>query len=410
LNPEALRRRLMMVGYVLGLIALLAVAINVLHHVRVAASILAISILLAYVIAPLVNFLSRPIFLVIPTHVVWPRTRQPIFRLSSRRRVYVVLRRGLPRVLAICVVYAFLGLLLVVAGAIVVPLVQKEFLALMSNLGGMVDNLEEQLQKWAQWLGAHLPASLGVQLDPTQFSLDRLVDQMQVELPRIMSGTFTGVKAVASLVVEAFLIPLITFYILMDSETYRSGFLRLIPAHRKAGTQRILMRIDETLGRYIRGQLIVCLTVGLQIGIALNLLGVQYALLIAVFAGVIDIIPYVGVLIGYIPAFLIALAHKGFLFALLVIAVLACIHWLEGHVVAPAVVGHQVGLPPLTVMVALLAGAELGGIMGMVVAIPLAAIGRVLLDEYARSLEESQAPLPEPENGGLREEQEARAG
>jgi len=189
------------------------------------------------------------------------------------------------------------------------------------------------------------------------------------------------------------LVPLLTFYILMDSGRYRSGFLRLIPAERRADMQVLMGRIDATLGRYIRGQLIVILSVSITITVALELMGVEYALLIGIFAGVTEVIPYAGVAMGLVPAFLIALLKGGLWFAILVVVVMEIIHWLQGHIVVPAVMGHSVNLPPLTVMIALIAGFELGGIMGMVVAIPLAGIARVVV---LHRLETRDAEVAQP--------------
>ena len=101
----------------------------------------------------------------------------------------------------------------------------------------------------------------------------------------------------------------------------------------------------------------------------------------------VDIIPYVGVALGMIPAFLIALGHKGLFFAIFVIVMMEVVHWTEGHIIVPAIIGQSVGLPPLVVMIALGAGAELGGVMGMFLSMPLAAILRVLVNFYISRLE-----------------------
>ncbi|MEW6278692.1 MAG: AI-2E family transporter, partial [Candidatus Eremiobacterota bacterium] len=144
----------------------------------------------------------------------------------------------------------------------------------------------------------------------------------------------------------------------------------------------------------IRGQILVCLTIGTSIAVVLGWLGVEYAILIGVFAGVIDFIPYAGVALGMIPAFFISLANHGLWAACGVLFVMWCIHQLEGHVIVPAVLGQSVGLPSLVVIASLLAGAELAGIMGMFLAIPVAAIVRVLGQFYVRKMEEAHGLAP----------------
>ena len=170
----------------------------------------------------------------------------------------------------------------------------------------------------------------------------------------------------------------------------------MIPQRWKSDATSLMNDIDEVLGRYIRGQLIVCGTIGASIAVALNLVGLEYATLIGVFAGIVDIIPYLGVAIGMIPAFLVAWVNHSFLFAVFVVVVMEVVHWTEGHVIVPAVIGHSVGLPPLVVMIALGAGAELGGVFGMVFAIPVAAIIRVLCIFYIRKLEHPYSTIDGP--------------
>ncbi len=345
--------RFHLVAYLIGLVVLLSVALWFLQHVHMVANVLAVSILLAYLMSPAVNALVR---------------------------------RGMARTLAITVVYLLAAGLVAFFVAFLVPVVTREFEKLLENIGGLANTLEGLLGTVVGRLHDWAPASLKPSLDPRRFELDDLALRMQREAPAILGGTlsglFVGVKSAAGIVGGAFLVPLLTFYILMDAEKYRRGFMSAVPRPWRPAASELLTRIDLMLGRYIRGQLIVCVSIGFFVAVALSALGVEYALLIGIFAGVVDIIPYVGVLIGLVPAFLIALINKGLFWAILTVVVLECIHWLEGHIVVPAVVGHSVGLPPLTVMVALLAGAELGGIMGMLVAIPVAAIIRVVAEYY----------------------------
>lgn len=353
MTADSYKRRMHIVVYLLGLIALLAVGVYILQKIHLVASIMAVSILLAYLIAPAVNALVR---------------------------------RGLSRIGAITVVYILLAALVGFFVAYLVPVASREFEKLIGNIGGMANNLESILGNLIARARDWAPEALKPQLDPARFELDDLAVELQKEAPALLGGTLSGVmfgvKSAAGILAGAVLVPLITFYILMDAEIYRRGFMSLVPHAYRPNADDLLHRIDFMLGRYIRGQIIVCVTIGFNISVALSLLGVEYAILIGIFAGVVDIIPYVGVLIGLIPAFFIALINHGLWWAILTLIVLECIHWLEGHIIVPAVIGHSVGLPPLTVMVALMMGAEIGGIMGMFVAIPLAAIVRVFVEYY----------------------------
>ncbi len=376
------------VAYLVGLLVLLSVALWFLQHVHMVANVLAVSILLAYLISPAVNALVR---------------------------------RGVSRTLAITLVYLLLAGLVAFFVAFLVPVATREFEKLLGNIGGLANTLEGLLGTVMSRLHDWAPAALKPSLDPRRFELDDLALRLQREAPALLGGSlpgvFVGVKSAAGILGGAFLVPLLTFYILMDADKYRRGFMSVVPRSWRPAASELLSRIDLMLGRYIRGQLIVCVSIGFFVAAALSALGVEYAILIGIFAGVVDIIPYVGVLIGLVPAFLIALINKGLFWAILTVIVLECIHWLEGHIVVPAVVGHSVGLPPLTVMVALLAGAELAGVMGMLVAIPVAAIFRVVAEyciennpnlgdhEPASHLAEVPVPAaevePRPQSGQL---------
>ncbi|MCL5773336.1 MAG: AI-2E family transporter, partial [Firmicutes bacterium] len=135
----------------------------------------------------------------------------------------------------------------------------------------------------------------------------------------------------------------------------------------------------------------VCLVIGASITLALFLWRVDYYFLIGAFSGIIDIIPYIGVIVSLVPAFLLGLIkYQSLVIALGIVATLELIHYLEGHIIVPTVVGQSVGLPPLVVIISLIIGAELMGIMGMFLAIPVAAIVRVTVNYYIRLINESR--------------------
>ncbi|MBT9587737.1 AI-2E family transporter [bacterium] len=354
------------IGVVIGLLWLFLSLIKAVHLV---ATITAISTLLAYVIAPAVNYLTE--------------------------------RRRVPRIAAISLVYVMCGLTGLLALAYLLPALQVQFVAFSSNFVDYVGNMQHTVDGWLVYAKANAPSFLQEPLskiDPESVRLDLLAKELQNNPPAWLAstfaGVFTGMKAAAGAATGVVLIPLFTFYILMDSSKYKLGFIRLVPQRWKADVTELLGEIDRVLGSYIRGQLLVCLTIGISIAVLLTILGVPYAILIGVFAGLVDIVPYVGVAMGMVPAFLIALGHKGILFALFVVLMMEVVHWTEGHIIVPAIIGQSVGLPPLVVMVALGAGAELGGVMGMFLSMPMVAILRVLLQFYVSRLERHEAPPP----------------
>ena len=339
--------------YVLGLLILVGALCWFLGQIHMIVNILIVSILVTYIIAPCVHFLHE---------------------------------KGVPKTAAIVLVYAALLALISFFVAYLLPIVKLEFHRLISNMSTMSANLNHITSQWALTIQGWLPVTLKPMIDPEKLSTQHMLVFVQSNSPSLvknsMPGFLSGMRSMASIMGGAILVPLLVFYILMDAGVYKESFVGCLPKAWRSGAVDLLRRIDYVLGKFIRGQLIVCVTIGFFVGLSLWIMGIDYAILIGVFSGVIDIIPYVGVAISYIPAFIIALLNKGPLFAVFTIIILQAVHWLEGHIIVPAVIGRSVKLPPLTVMVALIAGAEIGGIMGMLVAIPLAAIARVCIEFY----------------------------
>ncbi len=152
-----------------------------------------------------------------------------------------------------------------------------------------------------------------------------------------------------------------------------------IPAARRDSTLTLLGEMESVIGGFIRGQLLVGLSVGTLIAIGLTLVGEPYAILIGAIAGALDLIPYIGPVIAAIPAFIIAFISGGFPLAVKVAIVFVLANQAEGHIIAPNIVSRTIKLSPSAVVVAILIGGELYGVIGMFIAVPVAGIIRVLL-------------------------------
>jgi len=166
---------------------------------------------------------------------------------------------------------------------------------------------------------------------------------------------------------------------LLDTAGMYRSFMAMIPERARPRTDKILREIDDVMGGFIRGQLLVAAIVGVLIVAMLALLHVRYAVAIGVTAGLLEIIPYVGAVAGAIPALAIALITNGPVNASLVLLGFIVINQLEGHVISPLVVSGKVGLSPLAIVLALLTGGELFGLPGLFLAVPVAGIIRVLI-------------------------------
>lgn len=307
-------------------------------------------------------------------------------------------KRGAPRWAAVALVYACLVAVFALSGAFVAPRIGAEVRTLTLEAPVFATQLRETLVNAnANILAAVPPESRTMAAN----YLDQVLAQAQRE-GTVLGGRLSGMLLSAASVLTALvIIPFLALYLLLDLERLRDSIARLVPAKGRGHFYGILEDVDSVVGGFIRGQLLVGAIIAVIVTIMLTLLQIKYAFLIGIFAGIVDIVPYVGAVAGAIPAFGIALFTHGPLWALLVAACFLVMYELEGHFIAPWVVGKRVGLTPLMVIVAVLIGAELGGIAGMFIAVPIAAFGRVLLIRYLRARD---GELEEPEAGVTRED------
>ncbi|HXW76097.1 MAG TPA: AI-2E family transporter, partial [Candidatus Eremiobacteraceae bacterium] len=215
-------------------------------------------------------------------------------------------------------------------------------------------------------------------------ALDNLIGQAQTAAAALAGQAVRLIASLVSVITVLILVPLLAFYILLDVDRILDAIVGLFPSRHRERTVAVFANIDQVLGGFIRGQLTVGLVVAVLVTLLLVAFRIKYALLIGAFAGIVDIIPYVGSFAGAIPAVLLALFEHGPLWAAAVALGFLVLYELEGHIIAPAIVSQRVGLTPLMVIISILIGAELGGIGGMFVAVPIAGIIRVLWKQFMR--------------------------
>jgi predicted PurR-regulated permease PerM len=285
------------------------------------------------------------------------------------------LHRRMPLVVAIVVVYAIILIAIGVAAFFIVPRIMEDVGTLVRHYPDFVTRLKSIVYDPKDPLTAGLPPFIRreITMAPTELATWIATRGLQSfgHLVVVLAGTFA--------VVAIFIVvPMITAYLLLDLEHLKRGLAAIVPEHRWRATLAFLSDIDEVIGGFIRGQLIVALFVGVLITFALLVLHVPYPYLFGLLAAVGDLIPYVGAVLAFVPAFSSSLLSNGWLNALLVTVAFVGIYEVEGHLIAPNVVGRQVKLSAFIVLLSLLIGAELGGIFGMLVAVPIAGALRVV--------------------------------
>ncbi len=214
-----------------------------------------------------------------------------------------------------------------------------------------------------------------------------------------MGTLFSVGVSVAGVIVNIFLTVVVSFYMLIDGKRIFRFICRVVPGDTPEVKAAYVRGLQTAFSRFVRGQALLAATIGLASGLAVWILswdivgvwpeGGQYALLFGFWAGITEVIPYVGPFIGAIPPVLAAFFHSPTA-ALIIIIVYFVIQQLESHILAPNIVGSSVGVHPLIVIFALLAGAQIGGIVGIIASLPLLAMLRHTLQFY--QFERSRAP------------------
>ncbi len=287
--------------------------------------------------------------------------------------------RGLGRFWAILLVYVVAGLL--VAGLLVrlVPILVRQLTALADALpvfGTSVERFLLEIQ--ARYSAAGLPAQI-------RQVLDGAVARAQADLLGLIQAAISGLIGAVGALATMLLAPFLAFYLLRDRDVIRRRLLQLIPVSTRDDSLRALSEINGVVAGYIRGQLLVSIIVGSLVGLGLSLLGLPFSAILGVVAGVTNVIPYFGPIIGAVPAVAVALL-RGPALALETVAVLFLVQQIDSIFITPRIVGVSVGLHPLVVIFSLLAGAELFGVLGMLVAVPLVAVAKVFLKHLSRGL------------------------
>ena len=261
---------------------------------------------------------------------------------------------------------------------------------LVAELGGFVHGMPEILQRLVFEVCAYAAArGLSAYLDPALEGMRSSAADWVQNLGAAALGwagrLFRGLGQIPGLAV----LPLLTYYLLAEREAVEKSALRFVPAHAHERLRDVLAAVDRALKSYVRGQALVSLIMGTSVGATLALLGLPLALLLGVLVGVAEVLPYLGFALAAVA---IALTGYGVdpLHGLLGVAAYAVINWLIGTFVTPRVMGRHLKMHPFVVTVSVLAGAQLLGPAGAMLALPGAAVIQSLASEFALKQGESR--------------------
>lgn len=196
------------------------------------------------------------------------------------------------------------------------------------------------------------------------------------------SSLFKNLLNVLSIITSALLIPFIVFFFLKDGRSIKKYLVSLVPNRFFELTCNMLYKMDVQLGNYFRGQVIDALIIGILSILALWILDIRYAVFIGVIAGIANLVPYIGPIIGALTAMVISFINTGDPLLIFYIAIaFGLVQLIDNTVVQPAVVARNVNLPPLVVLLVVIIGGKFFGVLGMLLSVPLTAILKVFMEE-----------------------------
>ncbi|MCR6632940.1 MAG: AI-2E family transporter [Magnetospirillum sp.] len=286
-------------------------------------------------------------------------------------------RSGLSRMLATSVITGAFFLAVVLALIVLVPIVEDQVLAFAHKVPSYLDTLNQRLQPLLAEAKRHLSPR---DLEKLRSSASEYIGTVASWALGAVRGVLSGSLAVFNVLSLMFITPVVTFYLLRDWDKMVARVDAWLPRDH-ADTIRVQMReINRTLSGFIRGQATVCLVLGAIYGLGLSLVGLDLGLVIGMGAGLLSFIPYLGTISGFVTGMGLALAQgSDWRLPALVAGVFLVGQVLEGNFLTPKLVGDKVGLHPVWIMFALLAGGTLFGFVGILLAVPVAAVIGVLV-------------------------------
>jgi predicted PurR-regulated permease PerM len=283
----------------------------------------------------------------------------------------------LPRTLAVVIVFIVLTLFAVIALLVLIPLLEHQFATLGNKIPGYVEVIQK---RFVPWLNSHFDFGLQLDIDTIKSSLQAHWKEAGSAAKTLVAYATRSGAILAGWLANLVLIPVVTFYLLRDWDILVARIREMLPRKSEPVITQLARASDEVLGAFLRGQLLVMLALSVIYTLGLWVAGLDLALLIGMLAGMVSFVPYLGFIVGIVVAGIAALLQFHDVIHLVYVLIAFGIgQALEGMLLTPMLVGDRIGLHPVAVIFAVLAGGQLFGFLGVLLALPSAAVIAVIL-------------------------------
>ena len=329
---------------VIFIIIFVAVVLWIVFKLTGVILLLVLSIFFAYLVSPLVDFIRRP-------------------RRLGQRELKI------PRGISILIAYLLILGAIVFAVLVVLPTLSNQFPEFATQAKGYWKTLGEKSQQLNEYFRSRrMPGPI---VDAANNAIPKIIEKISAVASELVTGSLAYLAFLPWLV----LIPLLAFFLLKDVDSFRRSALQMLPRGRwRWRGDEFFQDVNSTLAAYTRAQLTACLIIGLLCSLGFTLLGLPGGLVMGLIAGVFEFVPMVGPLLIAVMAALLALLHAGPFNAFLVLLFLGILRIAQDYFIYPRLIGQGIHLHPLAVIFAILSGAELAGVAGVFLAIPVVAI------------------------------------
>lgn len=281
-----------------------------------------------------------------------------------------LVKNKIPRLLAVIISYVVLFIIVALLIWMVIPPLAGE----LSNLSSTLPDYITKLQSSVNWLqNAIIPTDL--------ISNTEILKNISSRLSLFSNNIFSTIGSIFGGIISFLVVMVISIYLTLQQHGLKKALLAIIPMTHQVYAGNLIDRIEKRVGGWVAGQLLLALIIGTMTYIGLTLLGVKYALALAVMSGILEIVPYIGPIISAIIAAGLAIIQSPIL-AIWVLVLFFIIQQSENHLIVPLVMSRTVGLNPLTVIIAILIGEKLAGLFGILISVPAAAILLEFVRDY----------------------------
>ena len=243
------------------------------------------------------------------------------------------------------------------------------FVQQLKGLSASIPEYVEQYDRWAYAIEERTKAwPLGI-----HEQIDNLFNALNTGLEHVVERILESLLWIVDKFFLILLIPFITFYMIKDMEEIKNFFWQWVPLKKREEARLVAVSISESLGNYLRGQFIVCCLIGAASAFLFSIIKLKFPLLLGFIVGITNVIPYFGPFIGAVPAVLVGLTMSGKM-ALFVVVIIFSLQFLEGNILSPLIVGKTLRMHPLAIIFSILIGGEVAGVLGLILAVPSAAV------------------------------------